>query len=176
MPDSTSSAANKRRRDPRIAARGIDRDPVHPSHSEFVKTSGLRWISLLLLAPIPRAGRVSGRVSGRVRALSVLTTLVSSERCGTSRGRRHKTLLDFGRQLALQARRWLPDRDRVLVADSSFSSPLILHALRRRGLTVVNRLRLDAVPHDPAPSRKPGMMGGPGPRPLQRSPKRPKSS
>ena len=168
MPDSTSSAANKRRRDPRIAARGIDRDPVHPSHSEFVKTSGLRWISPLLLAPIPRAGRV--------RALSVLTALVSSERCGTSRGRRHKTLLDFGRQLALQARRWLPHRDRVLVADSSFSSPLILHALRRRGLTVVTRLRLDAALHDPAPSRKPGMMGGLGPRPLQRSPERPKSS
>ena len=26
-------------------------DPVRPSHSQFVKTSGLRWISLLLVFP-----------------------------------------------------------------------------------------------------------------------------
>ena len=42
----------------RIAARGIYRDLVRSSHSHFVKTGGLRWISLMLLAPIPWAGRV----------------------------------------------------------------------------------------------------------------------
>src|SRR5215213_7995664 len=42
----------------RIKARGIYRDPVRSSRGHFVKASGLRWISLLLLAPVPFAGRV----------------------------------------------------------------------------------------------------------------------
>ena len=50
----------ERRRGSRIAARGIERDPVRSSHSHFVKTSGLRRISLMLLTPIPWAGRVWG--------------------------------------------------------------------------------------------------------------------
>jgi hypothetical protein len=35
----------------RIAARGIYRDPVRSSQDQFVKTSGLRWPSLMLLVP-----------------------------------------------------------------------------------------------------------------------------
>ncbi len=42
----------------RIAARGIYRDPIRSSHGHFVRASGLRWVSLSLLAPIPWAGRV----------------------------------------------------------------------------------------------------------------------
>lgn len=42
----------------RIAAKGIYRDPVRSSNSHFVKANGLRWISLMLLAPIPWVGRV----------------------------------------------------------------------------------------------------------------------
>ncbi len=38
----------------------IYRDPVRSSHGHFVKTSGLRWLSLMLLAPIPWAGRIWG--------------------------------------------------------------------------------------------------------------------
>ena len=71
--------------------------------------SGLRWISLMRLAPVPWAERVW--------ALPFLTALVPSERYNAAKGRRHKTLLDFGRQLALQARRWLPGRDLVVVAE-----------------------------------------------------------
>ena len=107
----------------------------------------------MLLAPVPWAERVG--------ALPFLTALVPSERYNAARERRHKTLLDFGRQLALQTRRWLPGRDLVLVADSSFSSLLFLSALRRRGLTVVTRLRLDAALYDPAPPRAPGTTGRP---------------
>jgi hypothetical protein len=39
----------------KIAARGIYRDPVRSSDSHFVKASGLRWVSLLPLTPIPWA-------------------------------------------------------------------------------------------------------------------------
>src|SRR3712207_9388997 len=48
----------ERRWGKRIAARGIYRDAVRSSHGHFAKASGLRWVSLSLLAPIPWAGRV----------------------------------------------------------------------------------------------------------------------
>jgi hypothetical protein len=38
----------------RIAAKGIYRDPVRSSDSHSVKASGLRWMSLMLLAPVPQ--------------------------------------------------------------------------------------------------------------------------
>ena len=41
----------ERRRGARIAALGIYRDPVRSSRSHFVKASGLRWLSVMLLAP-----------------------------------------------------------------------------------------------------------------------------
>lgn len=50
----------ERRRGARIAAKGIYRDPVRSSHSHFVKASGLRWLSVMLLAPIPWSS-ASGR-------------------------------------------------------------------------------------------------------------------
>ena len=60
-----------------IGARGIYRDPVRSSHGHFVKASGLRWLSVMLLAPIPWAGRVW--------ALPFLTVLAPSERYARAR-------------------------------------------------------------------------------------------
>lgn len=142
----------ERRRGSRIAAKGIYRDPVRSSHSHFVKASGLRWLSLMLLAPVPWAGRVW--------ALPVLTALAPSERYHRQRGLRHKTLLDWGRQMLLQVRRWLPGRHIVAVTDSSFAA-LDLLATVRRQVCVVTRLRLDANLFDPAPPRRPGQIGRP---------------
>ena len=48
----------ERRWGPKITARGIYRDPVRSSLGHFVKVSGLRWLSLSVLADIPWAGRV----------------------------------------------------------------------------------------------------------------------
>ena len=76
----------ERRRGKRIAAKGIYRDPVRSSHGHFVKASGLRWLSLMLLALVPWAQRVW--------ALPFLTTLAPSERYCETRGWRHKKLTD----------------------------------------------------------------------------------
>ena len=38
----------ERRRGAKIAAKGIYRDAVHSSKSFFVKTSGLRWVSMMI--------------------------------------------------------------------------------------------------------------------------------
>lgn len=143
----------ERRRGKRIAAKGIYRDPVRSSRAHFVKASGLRWISLMLLAPIPWAGRVW--------ALPFLTVLAPSERYAAERGRRHKKLTDWARQMVLQVRRWLPDRALVLVADSSFAALELLAALLGQGVICVTRLRLDAALYEPAPPRRRGTMGRP---------------
>lgn len=48
----------ERRRGAKIAAKGMYRDPVRSSKEHFVKTSGLRWVCMMLLVPIPWAKRV----------------------------------------------------------------------------------------------------------------------
>jgi DDE superfamily endonuclease len=126
---------------------------VRSSHGHFVKASGLRWLSLMLLAPIPWAGRVW--------ALPFLTALAPSERYCRERNIQHKTLTDWARQLVLQARRWLPGRELVVVGDSSFAALELLAALARCGVACITRLRLDAALYDPAPPRLPSTVGRP---------------
>src|SRR5437763_4009736 len=92
----------ERRRGTKIEARGIYRDPVRSSKEFFVKTSGLRWVSMMLLAPIPWATRFW--------ALPFLTVLAPSERYYTQSKRRHKKVIDWGRQRILLLWRWVLDR------------------------------------------------------------------
>jgi DDE superfamily endonuclease len=145
----------ERRWGKRIQARGIYRDPVRSSHSHFVKRSGLRWLSLMLLVEIPWAGRVW--------ALPFLTVLAPSKRYHQKRQRRHKTLPDWGRQRLLPFRRWLPERSLVLVVDSGYAALDFLGGLanRQRSITCITRLRLDAQLYAPAPPRRKGQMGRP---------------
>jgi DDE superfamily endonuclease len=145
----------ERRWGAKIAARGIYRDPVRSSRGHFVKASGLRWISLQILVPIPWAQRVW--------ALPFLTVLAPSERYHAQRKRRHKTLADWARQLIKQLRRWLPDRALVVVADSSYAviELLAVCVSLAQPVTLITRLRLDAALYDPAPPRQPGRRGAP---------------
>jgi hypothetical protein len=128
-----------------IAARGIYRDPVRSSESHFVKASGLRWVSVMLLASIPWAQRVW--------ALPVMTALAPSERYYEARGRRPKTLTERAQQMIFQLRRWLPQRAIVIVGDSSYAALDLLAACQALAepVTFVTRLRLDAALYEPAP-------------------------
>jgi len=81
----------ERRTGAKIDAKGVYRDAVRSSHSHFVKATGLRWVSLMLLAPIPWANRAW--------ALPFLTALAPSERYDAQHGRRHKALTDWAWQL-----------------------------------------------------------------------------
>src|SRR5439155_1569502 len=110
----------ERRRGDKIAAKGIYRDGVRSSKSFFVKTSGLRWVSMMLLAPIPWAKRVW--------ALPFLTVLAPSERYHQERKMPHKQLTDWARQMILQVRHWLGERVVVVVADSSYAAIELLAA------------------------------------------------
>ena len=48
----------ERRRGGKIKAKGIYRDPVRSSHSHFVKCSGLRWMSMMVLCKIKWTDRI----------------------------------------------------------------------------------------------------------------------
>ncbi len=135
----------ERRRGEKISAKGIYRDPVWSSRSHFVKASGLRWVSVMWLTRIPFAQRIW--------ALPFLTALAPSERYYQARGRKPKTITDWGRQLVLQLRRWLPNRVLVVVADRAYAALDFLHACTalQQPVTVITRLRLDAALYDPPP-------------------------
>jgi DDE superfamily endonuclease len=145
----------ERRRGAKIKAKGIYRDPVRSSKSHFVKASGLRWLSLMLLAPIPWAQRVW--------ALPFLTCLAPSQRYYEGKARAHKKVTDWGRQMIMQLRRWLPDRPLVIVADSEFAAISWLFRLTQLPgqLCLIVRLRLDAALYEPAPPRTATTKGRP---------------
>jgi len=145
----------ERRRGAQIKAKGIYRDPVRSSHSHFVKASGLRWLSLMLLAPIPWAQRVW--------ALPFLTVLAPSEHYYRERKRAHKKLTDWARQVLLQARRWLPGRKLVVVMDASFAAIDFLWQVAKLAhpITLIARFRLDAALYAPAPKCRSGRKGRP---------------
>lgn len=145
----------ERRWGAKIAAKGLYRDAVRSSKGYFVKVSGLRWLCLLLLVPIPWAARTW--------ALPFLAVLAPSERHDRERGRRHKTLTDWARQMLRQVRRWLPARAIVVVADSGYAAIALLACCARltRPVTVITRRRLDAALYAPAPPRRPGQNGRP---------------
>lgn len=138
----------------KISKRGIYRDAVRSSKSHFVKTSGLRWISLMWLTEISWAERIW--------ALPFLTILAPSERYHKQAGRQHKKITDWARQMIFQLRRWLPNRALVVVADYSYAALDFLHACQtmRNPVTVITRLRLDAALYKPAPPRS-GKAGRP---------------
>ena len=79
----------ERRWVPKIGARGIYRDPVRSSRGHFVKTSGLRRLSFMLLTPLPW--------TRGVKALPFPTLLAPSKRYASERGLRHKKLTDWAR-------------------------------------------------------------------------------
>jgi hypothetical protein len=144
----------ERRRGENIKAKGIYRDPVRSSHSHMVKASGLRWLSLMLLAPVPWVGRVW--------ALPFLTVLAPSERYYEKKVCKHKKLTDWARQMLFQLRKWLPERTLVMVADSSYAViELLWHMTQLKNpICMIARFRLDAALYEPV-ELIPGKMGRP---------------
>ena len=140
----------ERRWGKKIKARGIYRDAVRSSHSYFVKCSGLRWMCLMLLTPVSWARRVW--------ALPFLTVLAPSQRYNEQRGKRHKKLTAWAKQMILQLTRWLPDRQIVVVADGSYACYALLDAVRAYAC-MITPLRLDARLFDEPPPQPVGKRG-----------------
>jgi hypothetical protein len=133
----------------KIAAKGVYRDPVRSTHETFVKSSGLRWVCVMLLVEVPWAARVW--------ALPFISALAPSERYAAQRGKQHKKITEWAWQLLLVLRRWYPRREIVAVADRAYASLKLLDRCRKLcdPITFVSRLRLDAALYEPAPPRRP---------------------
>lgn len=153
----------ERRNGRRITAKGCYRDPVRSSKKHPIKCFGLKWVVLAVLVPVPWGGRVW--------ALPVLAALHWPEGKGRRRG--HKSAIDWARQLALQVRRWAPERELLLVLDGGFAAVELASDCRRHRITLVCRLRIDAALYEP-PGPRPAGRRGPRPTrgPRQPSPKR----
>lgn len=128
----------------KIKARGIYRDAVLSSGSNFVKASGLRWISIMLLTPISWAQRIW--------VLPIMTVLSPSQRYYEQLGRQPKTLLKRALQMLKQLKWWLPTQDIVVVGDGSYAAIDFLHDCQESDVTFITRLRWDAALYEPAPA------------------------
>jgi DDE superfamily endonuclease len=139
----------ERRGGRRIQAKGCYRDAVRSSKKHLVKCFGLRRIALMILVPVPW--------SQRVWALPILTCLSWPE--GAGRHRAHKTSIDWARQMVLQVRRWLPERELILVADGGYAAVELAHDCQRHRVALICRLRLDAALYDPPGPQPPSKRG-----------------
>jgi hypothetical protein len=143
----------ERRRGKRIAAKGVYRDPVRSSRSQVVKTTGLRWVCVTLLAEVPWALRVW--------ALPFISALAPSQRYCHEQGIRHKPITELAGQLLMLVRRWQPGREIIAVGDGGYACLKLLDRCRtlKEPITFIARLRLDAGLYEPAPPRKPHQKG-----------------
>jgi DDE superfamily endonuclease len=120
-------------------------DAVRSTAKNKVTSRGLRWISAMLLAEVPFAGRIWGR--------PVLTALTPSKAWCEHHKQRYRPVTEWAERLLLTLHRWLPDRVIVAVMDGEFAAIDLLHRLRR-SMVVITRLRLDACLFDPPSADK----------------------
>ena len=157
-----ADATVERRGGRQLAATGCYRDAGRSTKTHVIRCFGLKWVVMLLLVPVPWARRVW--------ALPFLTALCRPAEQGKTR--RHKTSVDWLRQMMRQVRRWLPGRPLVWVVDGGFAAVALALACVKSRVAMVSRLRWDvALYHPPAP-QPPGKRGrkptkGPRQRSLQ---------
>lgn len=149
----------ERRWEPKINKRAIYRDPVRSSKSHFVKCSGLRWLSLMLLTSLPWLQ------AGIYWALPVLTVLCPSERFYTNQGKDEKKLTTFARQITT----WLGRKSKslqrpiYLVGDGSFATLELFMNAQQCGIGMIARMKFNARLYHLPPSIYP--KDKPGPKP-----------
>ena len=145
----------ERRKGEKIKAKGCYRDPVRSTKKHVIRCFGLKWLSMMLIVPVPW--------SKRHWALPFLTALTPSEKANIQENRRHKTTIDWTIQMIKQVSRWMADRSIILIGDGSFACIRLAHTCIQLGkVTLISRLRLDARLFDfPGPE----VSGKRGPKP-----------
>lgn len=142
-----------------IAKRGIYRDAVRTSASHFVKCSGLRWMSVMLLTSLPWLKRGCW-------ALPIITALCPSARYWENRSlpRAHKELMTWAAQLLAWLARYTKGLGRpvYLVGDGAYATYGLMGKSIDLGIGLIVRMRMDArlFHFPPAP-----VKGKRGPKP-----------
>lgn len=142
----------ERRSGRKIKAKGCYRDAVRSSKKHVIRCFGLKWVAMMVLLPVPWAGRVW--------ALPFVTALCWPP--NSPHRRRHKSSGEWVRQMTKQVRRWLPTRQLVLVVDGGFAAVALALTCVASRVTLVTRLRLDAALYHP-PAPQPTSKRGPKP-------------
>ncbi len=101
----------ERRWGPRILQRGHYRDPLLSGKGLSVSTSGLRWICVMLVVPVPW--------TASLWTLPFLTILTTPPAVDAATGQRHKTITIWAQQVVILVRRWLPTRPITLLGDGN---------------------------------------------------------
>jgi hypothetical protein len=151
----------ERRSGRQITATGCYRDAVRSTKKHVIRCFGLKWVVMMLLVPVPWAQRVW--------ALPFLTAL--GRPAEKAMPRRHKTSVEWVRQMMRQVRRWLPKRRLVLVGDGGFAAISLALACVKSQVAMVSRLRWEAAldsPARPPPPRqtRPQTVEGQAPTPV----------
>jgi len=143
----------------KIKKRGIYRDPVRSSKSHFVKCSGLRWLSLMVLTTLPWLE------AGVCWALPILTVLYPSERFYTKQGKSPKKLTVFAYQIIS----WLGRKGKALqraiylTGDGSFATLELFINAQQCGVGMIARMKLNSRLYHLPPKKYPKGKRGPKP-------------
>jgi hypothetical protein len=125
----------ERRRGKKIKAKGLYRDAVQSTQSNVVTSYGLKWECMVLIVPLPWCKRPWG--------LPFLTVLAPSKRSNEAASRRHKTSLEWTRQMTCLVSRWLK-RQWSLVGDGAYACMDLALTCVKLNVALISRLRLDA--------------------------------
>jgi hypothetical protein len=139
----------ERRRGKKIKAKGIYRDAVRSSQSKVITCFGLKWECMTLILPLPWCKRPW--------ALPFLTVLSPSRKANDTAGRRHKTSIDWTRQMVRLVSRWLKCAW-ILVGDGAYACMTLAQTCIQEDVTLISRLRLDAQLFE-FPEAKPKSLG-----------------
>ncbi len=126
----------ERRKGKMIKAKGVYRDAVRSSQSHLVTSYGLKWECMTLIVSLPWCRRSW--------ALPFLTVLSPSKKSNEAAGRRHKTSIDWTRQMVILISRWLNKAAWILVGDGAYACMALAQTCIDRNVTLLSRLRLDA--------------------------------
>jgi hypothetical protein len=144
----------ERRSGEKIKSKGCYRDAVRSSRGFIVRCFGLKWVAMMVAVKLPW--------SKRTFALPFLTVLAPSKKANLARGKKHKTSVDWARQMCCQLRKWLPQMAIRLVVDGGLLSGELAWTALKLNISFISRLRLDARIFD-----FPEVKSGPG-RPAKR--------
>lgn len=123
----------------------------------MVITPGIRWLCLSIVVPLPWCKREW--------ALPFLTVALLSPKTSAKLGKRHHTTVQRTAQLICLVRRWLPDRQIVVVGDGAYAAVALIQHCQRKNIrvTLVSRLLWNARLFN-EPTAQPKGKRGPKPK------------
>jgi DDE superfamily endonuclease len=128
-----------------IALKGRFHDAVRSQSGHVVTTEGIHWLCLMLLVRLPWCAHPW--------ALPCLSVPTRTPTTSTQLGKRHRTVPEYADLLIRLVRRGQPERELILIGDSTFAVASLGHTCRRCGVRLVSRLRALAGPGKKRPTR-----------------------